>query len=66
MQFEWDDAKNEINIRIHGIDFADIASLFDAPMLTTLDERAEYGEERWISIGILFNLTAVVVWVERD
>ncbi len=65
MQFDWDEAKNETNIRQHGIDFADAPVLFNGPMLTDVDDRIEYGEERWISIGMLFNMTVVVVWTER-
>lgn len=65
MQLEWDEAKNEINIRKHGIDFADVHAMFDAPMLVDLDERAEYGEERWIGIGPFSMIVAVVVFTER-
>jgi uncharacterized DUF497 family protein len=65
MRFEWDEDKNEGNIRRHGIDFADLPALFDSPLLTDLDERMEYGEERWVTIGMLSNLAVVVVWTER-
>ena len=64
MQFEWDEAKNAENIRKHRIDFADIPAMFDWPMLIELDERADYGEERWIGIGFLRNSVVVVVWAE--
>ncbi|WP_013325203.1 BrnT family toxin [Gloeothece verrucosa] len=66
MQFEWDEAKNLENIRKHRIDFADIPAMFDGSMLTELDERTNYGEDRWISIGFLQNLVVVVVWTERQ
>lgn len=65
MGFEWDEAKNEINIRKHGIDFADVKDMFNHPMLTMLDEREDYGEERWIGIGWMQQLMGVVVYVER-
>ncbi len=39
--------------------------MFDAPMLVDLDERAEYGEERWIGIGPFSMIVAVVVFTER-
>jgi uncharacterized DUF497 family protein len=42
VQFEWDEDKNEINIRKHGIDFADVHVMFASPMLVDLDERADY------------------------
>ena len=66
MLFEWDDAKNERNIQQHSIDFLDVPALFDGPMLTERDGRMDYGEDRWVSIGMLSTVTAVVVWTERD
>ncbi len=66
MQFQWDKAKNLKNIREHQIDFADVPEMFQAPMLIELDERFDYGEERWVGIGFLGNGVAVVVWTERQ
>lgn len=65
MYFEWDEAKNEINIRKHGIDFADVKDMFNHPMLTLLDNREDYGEERWIGVGWIQQLMGVVIYVER-
>lgn len=48
MVYEWDEAKNRLNIRKHGIDFLDVPSMFPHPMVLFLDEREEYGEDRWI------------------
>jgi uncharacterized protein len=60
MQFEWDETKNLENIRKHEIDFADAPSIFDGEMLIELDDRFDYGEDRFLGLGI-----AVVVWTER-
>lgn len=65
MDFEWDEAKNETNIRKHGIDFADVKDMFNHPMLTLLDNREDYGEERWIGVGWIQQLMGVVIYVER-
>lgn len=65
MHFEWDDAKNAANISKHGIDFADVTDVFNHPMLGMLDDRADYGEERWIAIGWIHALIGVVVYTER-
>ena len=65
MKFEWDEGKNKINLQKHGIDFNDVAELFNQPMLVLLDSRDDYGEERWIGIGILFELVCVTVYTER-
>lgn len=64
MTYEWDETKNRANIRKHGIDFMDVPSMFQHPMLTLLDQRMDYGEERWIGIGILKTIVAVVVFTE--
>ncbi len=66
MQFEWDKTKNLENIRKHEIDFADVAEMFDSPMLIEQDNRFDYGEQRWFGIGFLGNGVAVVGWAERQ
>ncbi len=66
MNFEWDDEKNNLNIRKHGIDFADVVEIFNHPMLTKLDNRQAYGEDRWIGIGIFKNIVAVAVYLEWE
>jgi uncharacterized protein len=66
VQFEWDEGKNRINIRKHGIDFNDAIDVFNHPVLTALDGREDYGEERWIALGWMKAMMAVVVYVERS
>lgn len=60
MQFEWDEAKNFENIRKHEIDFADVPAMFNREMLIELDDRFDYGEDRWCGIGFLGFGIAVV------
>nr|WP_298913475.1 BrnT family toxin [uncultured Nostoc sp.] len=48
------------------MDFADVPGMFNNSMLIELDERFDYGEDRWIGIGFLGNGIAVVVWTERQ
>jgi uncharacterized protein len=64
MQFEWDQRKNSANIRKHGLDFADAWQTFTKPMLIALDDREDYGEDRWIGIGILESRVVVIVYTE--
>jgi len=64
--YEWDDAKNEINIRKHGIDFDDAKDIFEHPVLTWPDNREDYGEERWMALGVIKTLAGVVIYTERD
>lgn len=35
-------------------------------MLIDYDDSQEYGEDRWIGIGLLLNTVVVVVFTERD
>ncbi|MDR5828713.1 BrnT family toxin [Caballeronia sp. LP006] len=65
MHFEWDEVKNQTNIRKHGIDFRDAVDVFNHPVLTWLDSREDYGEERWIALGWMSATVGVVVYVER-
>ena len=65
MNFEWDDAKNRANIRKHAIDFEDVRPVFYRPMLVETDEREQYGEDRWIGLGVFLNgIEVVVVFTE--
>ena len=65
VNFEWDEDKNQENIRKHGFDFADAWEIFEAPMLTALDTKEDYGEDRWNGIGLLGNRIVVMVFTER-
>lgn len=65
MLFEWDEAKNRANVLKHGIDFNDVPGIFQHPMLVLHDNRMGYGEERWITIGLIKTLIGVVVYTER-
>jgi len=65
VRFEWDERKNKTNIRKHALDFADAWEVFTGPMLVALDDREDYGEDRWIGIGMLRAYVVVVVFTER-
>jgi uncharacterized DUF497 family protein len=62
---EWDEDKNQENIRKHGFDFADAWEIFEAPMRTALDTKEDYGEDRWNGIGLLGNRVVIVIFTER-
>jgi uncharacterized protein len=66
MIFEWDELKNELNIDKHGFDFTDAYQIFDLPMLVDLDERSNYGEDRWIGTGLLDQRIVVVIFTEPN
>lgn len=61
MEFEWDEAKNRSNLEKHGISFEEASLIFDGPVLTYPDDRFEYGEVRWRSIGKIEEISVVAV-----
>jgi uncharacterized protein len=62
MRYEWDDKKNQINKRKHGISFEESREVFDDPLhISLLDKRFNYFEERWITIGKTVKNQLVVV-----
>ncbi len=61
MEFEWDEAKNQANIRKHGVSFETARRIFESFVLTWLDDRRDYGEDRYISIGRIGRAARIVV-----
>lgn len=66
MHFEWDDAKRLSNLQKHGIDFANVPALFDGDILTVEDDRYSYGEQRFVTFGLLQGRVIAVVHTERE
>jgi uncharacterized DUF497 family protein len=65
MRLEWDAAKQRSNLRKHGVDFADVAEIFHGPLLVHPDTREEYGEERWIGVGVIRGRVMVIAFTDR-
>ncbi len=61
MRFEWDETKNQTNIQKHGVSFETAKRIFDGPVLSRLDERRDYGEDRSISIGMVEGTAVLVI-----
>ena len=66
MRFEWDENKRLINIRKHGIDFADVPAIFELDTVTVLDDRFEYDEARYQTLGLLKTRIIMVVHTESE
>ena len=66
MWFEWDEAKREANLRKHGIDFVGIEALFEGPTVTAEDDRMDFGEQRFLTLGLLEGKVVMVVHTDRS
>jgi len=66
MELEWDDDKNQKNKRKHGFDFHDAPEIFTDYYLEKLDTRGDYGEERWVALGLIRGVITVLAYTERD
>lgn len=62
----WDEPKRKSNLKHHGIDLAEVACVFDAPMVTVEDERKNYGEQRLQGLGWFRDRVVFLVWMERN
>lgn len=66
MEFEWDSEKADSNLRKHFVSFEDAAQVFlDPNRIEAFDARADYGEDRWVTIGLVEPALLVVVYATR-
>ena len=64
MKFEWDETKRLLNIQRHQIDFVGIEEVFQGLTVTIIDDRFDYGEERFVTFGLLNSVVLVIVHTE--
>ena len=65
MKISFDPAKRNQTLENRGIDFADANHVFAGVTLDFEDNRNDYGETRFISMGHLQNRMVIVVWTPR-
>lgn len=68
LKFEWHDVKAEANLRNHGVSFDLASTVFRDPFaIERIDDREDYGEERFVIIGIAEgNVVLYVAYAERE
>jgi uncharacterized protein len=62
MRITFDPAKQERTLRERGLDFADATAVFAGPTFTFEDDRFNYPEVRFITVGLLAERMVVLVW----
>jgi uncharacterized protein len=65
VKIEFDPAKRQTTIDRRGLDMARAGEILAGATLTIADDRKEYGEERFITIGRLRKRMVVIVWTPR-
>ena len=53
MRYTWDNFKRQKNLKKWGLDFAEAEKVFAGPTFTFEDNRIDYGEQRWVTLGLL-------------
>ena len=66
MDIEFDPEKRADTLRSRGLDMADAAEIFADAILTVADNRLDYGEERFMTVGYLKGRMVVVIWTMRE
>ena len=67
ISFEWDARKAKANLAKHGISFEEAEAAFRDPFaLEFLDERFDYGEERFVLIAMVGDRCLTVIHAPRD
>jgi uncharacterized protein len=67
MRYTFDPAKRAANLKKHGFDLADAKQIIESERTVTFeDRRFDYGEERFVTLGMLAETVVVLVTVETE
>ena len=66
MKFAWSERKRALNLREHKLDFVDAPSVFDGLTYTFEDDRFSYGEQRFVTLGLLAGIPVSIAHTEND
>ena len=64
MKFTWHEEKRQSNLRKHGLDFAEAPHVFSGGTFTFEDIRFDYGEQRFVTVGLLDDGVVIIVHTE--
>lgn len=65
MTIEFDPDKRRATLEARGLDMAEAEAIFEGATITIEDDRRDYGETRFITVGFLEGRMVVVVWTPR-
>lgn len=65
MEISYDPEKRARTLAERGLDFDDAAEMFAEVTIDVVDDRQDYGEQRWQTYGLLRERLVTVVWTIR-
>jgi uncharacterized protein len=65
MEISFDPAKRARTLRERGLDFMDAPEVLTGVRIQQKDDRFEYGEVRFMTIGFLKKRMVIVIWTQR-
>lgn len=66
MEFTWSKTKRAANLKAHGLDFVDAPRVFEGLTFTFEDDRFSYGEQRFVTLGLLAGTPVSIVHTETE
>ena len=66
MESLWSEAKRDANLDTHGLDFVDAPLVFEGVTFTFEVDRFSYGEQRFVTLGLLSGIPVSVVHTESE
>lgn len=67
MRYTHDPKKRAANLKKHGYDFADAPQVIESAATVTFeDRRFDYGEQRFITLGMLRGVVVAIATAETD
>lgn len=66
MRFTWSERKRASNVKDHGLDFVDAPRVFEGRTFTYEDDRFAYGEQRFVTLGLLAGAPVSIVHTESE
>ena len=65
MKIVFDPAKRQATLDVRGLDMADAWQVFETERVTVVDDRRDYGETRFVTVGDVNGRMVILVWTQR-
>ncbi len=66
MRYEWGEGKRAANLAKHGTDFHEAKKFDWTTAIEAQDSRFDYGEERWIALGMIGSRLHILIYTIRQ